>query len=107
MTDRSKTRWIGIMAHESGGDGYPPFGEREFYARLCEAGRKRQLHVFVFSPLTLDEERRRVKGYCCQAGTADWQEGWFPLPDLVYDRSFFSSPGDYAIHKAAVRRMNQ
>jgi glutathione synthase/RimK-type ligase-like ATP-grasp enzyme len=67
--------------------------------------RANRLNAYVFSPVQLDERTRRVKGYRFLAGGGGWQEGWFPLPDVVYDRSFFSRREDYLAHRAAVRRL--
>lgn len=96
--------YIGIMAHESE-EGCPPFGESRYYARLCSLGRRLGLSVYVFSPLRVDPVTRRVSGYACDE-EGHWEKRAFPLPDLIYDRSFFTRKADYIRHRAAVRRLH-
>lgn len=96
--------YIGIMANES--EGIPPFGEKTFYARLCSQGRNLGLNVYVFSPLRVDPAARIVSGYAYDTAAGRWEERFFPLPDLIYDRSFFARKSDYISHRAAVRRLH-
>ncbi|WP_438446137.1 YheC/YheD family endospore coat-associated protein [Gorillibacterium sp. sgz5001074] len=97
--------FLGIMTHDI--DGIPPFGEAPFCARLCRLGRGLGLQVYVFSPLWVDPERMQVRGFTISRNGIGWEEGIFPLPDLIYDRSFFVNRSDYLRHKAAVRRLQQ
>lgn len=106
MKSTKPARYVGVMANET--EGFPPFAERQFYARLCELGRGLGLTVYVFSPLRADPERDEVMGYTFTSGSGQrgWKEGTFPLPDLIYDRSFFTRRQDYTLHRAAVRRLH-
>lgn len=97
-------RYVGIMASESAGSGLPPFGERQFYSRLCATGSRCGLRVYVFSPLSLNRNAATVRGYTfSEAG--GWTEETFPLPELIYDRAFFDCREDYQQHRAAVRAL--
>jgi glutathione synthase/RimK-type ligase-like ATP-grasp enzyme len=106
MNNQDSRRYVGIMANESGNASFPPFAEKQFYARLCAAGRAYGLDVFVFSPLRLDEYTQTVRGYTFLSGADGWTERDFPLPDLIYDRAFFVRREDYERHKAAVRSLH-
>jgi glutathione synthase/RimK-type ligase-like ATP-grasp enzyme len=97
--------YIGIMANES--EGTPPFGERYYYARLCKLGRSLGLTVYVFSPLRVDPVTRTVKGYTYSVSSDCWEEHSYPLPHLIYDRSFFVRQSDYTRHRSAVRRLHE
>lgn len=96
-------RHLGIMANESGENAFPPFGERPFYEQLCAIGSSYGLKVFVFSPVRLNPQEQTVRGYTYHFGTGSWAEQSFPLPDLIYDRSFFFRREDYRRHREAVR----
>lgn len=99
---------MGVMICEGGG-GTPPFSEQAFYARLCRFGRAFGITVYVFSPLWADMTRRTVNAYEYDPESAEWVQRTFPLPDLVYDRSFFTgrSPLRCRMHRSAVRRLLQ
>lgn len=103
MMIQSPNRSIGIMACES--SGHPPFAEREFYAWLCRVGHRTGMRVFVFSPLAFDPGAGRIRGYTCMTGKDDWIEGVFPLPDILYDRTFLSDNQDRIRYRAAIRRL--
>lgn len=110
--------YLGIMASESEREQLPPFGERHFYARLCAEGRRHGLTVFVFSPHWVNVGEGTVRGYSysgipaasgqdgdLSSDASGWSHRIYPLPDLIYDRSFFSRRQDYTAHKQAVRRL--
>lgn len=105
MADQTSVKYFGIMTHES--EGAPPVGERQYCARLCRMGRSLGMNVFAFSPLWVDQGSLTVRGYVCNPSTGEWEAGAYPLPDLIYDRSFFGSRDEYTRHKAAVRRLQQ
>lgn len=98
-------RYMGVMICE--GEGAPPFAEQAFYTRLCKLGRKLGVHVFVFSPLWVNIAQPGVQAYTWSAEAAGWERRTFPLPDVIYDRSFFPgrNPARYRMHRNAVRRL--
>lgn len=96
---------MGVMICE--GEGTPPFAEQTFYARLCKLGRALGVTVYVFSPLWADTVRLTVDAYIYEPEAAGWVRRTFPLPDVIYDRSFFTGhpPFRCRTHLAAVRRL--
>lgn len=42
--------------------------------------------LYVFSIYDIDWENRRIKGYTLLPDSEKWEEGWFPMPDIIYDR---------------------
>jgi len=99
----NETRYFGIMACES--EGFPPFGERQFYRHLCKLGRSLGMETFVFSPHQVDPDTKTVTAYTYLSEQGGWQKKVYPLPQLIYDRSFPSRKGRYGSHRLAVRRM--
>jgi hypothetical protein len=81
---------LGILTNER--DGSPPFEGARFHRLLAEAGMRRGLFVYVFTPRGVDWIGKRVTGFVYDRATGRWEVRNLPLPDLVYDR-FFYSPG--------------
>lgn len=104
MKRQSSRHYIGVMAGEFRGDRTPPFGETRFYESLCAAGQSCGAEVFVFSPLGVNEAEMTVEGYGL-GPEGNWEKRLYPLPDLIYDRAFFSSKASYEAHRQAVRRL--
>lgn len=100
-------RYMGVMICEA--EGTPPFAGQSFYARLCQLGRTLGVSVYVFSPLWADTGRQTVDAFTYVPETAGWERKTFPLPDVIYDRTFLSrrSPSRCRMHRAAVRRLLQ
>ncbi|MDF2936950.1 MAG: endospore coat-associated protein [Paenibacillaceae bacterium] len=101
---RQSKHFIGIMAGEFRDNRLPPFGETRFYESLCAAGPSCGAEVYVFSPLNVDEPGMTVEGYGWSSENG-WEKRQYPLPDLIYDRAFFSSKASYDAHRQAVRRL--
>ncbi|RAV06558.1 YheC/YheD family protein [Paenibacillus sp. YN15] len=104
MKHQSSKPRIGVMAGEFREDRIPPFGETRFYESLCAAGHSCGAEVYVFSPLDADEAGMTVTGYGWSPG-GGWKKRSYPLPDLIYDRAFFSSKEAYQAHRQALRRL--
>jgi glutathione synthase/RimK-type ligase-like ATP-grasp enzyme len=104
MINGRKLKSVGIMICESHKE--PPFVQHNFYAHLCRLGAQWGLLVFVFSPTKVDVKSATVQGYILveDAPTAShWSLQALPLPDLIYDRSFFNTRRQYTEHHAAIR----
>jgi glutathione synthase/RimK-type ligase-like ATP-grasp enzyme len=80
------------------------FSNRDFYRRLCLLGAKNGLSVYVFFPNGVDWEKHAVTGYSYDDRANTWRRGRFPLPDLVYDRCFFSNRRQYREYREQMRR---
>lgn len=55
-----------------------------YLAELTTAGTAYGFLVYVFTPAGVNWQNRRVRGYRFHSGR--WQQGWFPLPQVVYNR---------------------
>lgn len=84
---------------------FPPFTDSHFYRKLCLLGAKRGLTVYVFSPERIDWLNGNVVGYSFNKEAGCWERNIYPLPDLIYDRCFFSSKRSYLAYRAHVRRL--
>jgi glutathione synthase/RimK-type ligase-like ATP-grasp enzyme len=108
MTNGRKVKSVGIMICESPNE--PPFMQHDFYAHLCRLGTKWGLLVFVFSPLQVDVNSATVQGYTYledKHAAMHWTLQTLPLPDLIYDRSFFNTRRHYIAHCAAVKALRK
>lgn len=62
-----------------------PFGLRSaFFRHLLAVAPEMGCFYYVFTPLDIDWENRRVRASSWRGG--QWHTGWAPLPDVVYDR---------------------
>jgi glutathione synthase/RimK-type ligase-like ATP-grasp enzyme len=104
MKHQNSRHYIGVMAGEFRSGQIPPFGETRFYESLCAAGHSCGAEVFVFSPQDVNEAEMTVEGYG-RSPEGGWEKRHYPLPDLIYDRAFFSSKTSYETHRQAVRRL--
>ncbi|UUZ80594.1 YheC/YheD family protein [Paenibacillus sp. P26] len=98
----SVQRPLGIMTTRADDD--PPFGDRDFFRRLCLAGRRAGLTVYVFTPQAVDWTLLRVSGYAYETEEGRWVQRSFPPPTLVYDRCFCSTRREYAEYREALQR---
>ncbi|HEY8343062.1 MAG TPA: YheC/YheD family protein [Calditerricola sp.] len=62
-----------------------PFGLRSaFFRHLLAVAPEMGCFYYVFTPLDIDWENRRVRASSWRGG--QWHTGWAPFPDVVYDR---------------------
>lgn len=94
---------LGIMVAERGTT--PPFSNDRFYRQLSLAGSRQGLAVYVFSPLGINWTLRRVTGYAWNPNTVQWEKQLLPLPDLVYDRFFYSRSRPFVPARTAIRKL--
>lgn len=43
--------------------------------------------LYVFSLYDIDWESGKIRGYTLLPGSEKWVRGWFPMPDIIYDRA--------------------
>ncbi|MBP1993275.1 YheC/YheD family endospore coat-associated protein [Paenibacillus eucommiae] len=94
---------LGIMVTERPQE--PPFANSSSYQRLCELGLKTRIEVFVFSPNRIDWNRQEIIGNTYNAKEKKWQRKYYPLPELIYDRCFFSTKAAYLNYRIQVRKL--
>lgn len=41
---------------------------------------------YYFSTESIDWNEKRIKGYTLLPSSEEWANGWFPMPDVIYDR---------------------
>ncbi|QCT03587.1 hypothetical protein E6C60_2876 [Paenibacillus algicola] len=95
---------LGIMVSRKKGS--PPFSDREFLKQLCLSARRLELQAYVFcaDSYELSDSLKRdrfksIKGYAVQ--DHEWIEGFFPVPELIFDRCLSGNARE-AQHAAAV-----
>lgn len=101
MMTSSPNRLFGIMTTQS--EGYPPFLSRDFYRKLCVIGSKAGLTVFVFTPQGIRWSENTVSGYAFDAASRRWLLKDYAMPDVVYDRCFFTNRKQYETYREAIR----
>jgi len=80
------------------------FGEQTSYLRgLVSIARRHGMGAYVFSPLDVDWERKRVKAYVPKG--RGWKTVRRPLPDVVHDRVWGLTPEKAKASQAALRRL--
>jgi glutathione synthase/RimK-type ligase-like ATP-grasp enzyme len=77
------------------------FLEKGYYKKLTQIGRRSGIRVVVFSPREVNFETRTVTGFEFRNGV--WQKGFFPLPDVIYDRCFVNA--SYRHYKRFVEKL--
>ncbi|HEX7055707.1 MAG TPA: YheC/YheD family protein, partial [Bacilli bacterium] len=98
-------RRMGILASER--EGFPPFGEAEFYRRLAVFAQKKGLSVCVFSPLAIHWSTRSATGYTYNTETKEWRKETFPLPHIVYDRCLYSHKKQISAYRRQIAKLRQ
>jgi len=96
---------LGIMVTESSGK--LPFASASFYERLIILGQQENLDVFVFSPNRIDWQQHTVTGHTYISKRQEWVTRIYPLPQLIYDRSFFSSKVSYRLYRQHVSKLRE
>jgi len=61
-------------------------GNRNNFADLIKTGRELGFTTYVVTASQLKLSKPRVAGYTFSEETQTWKKGWFPLPDIVYNR---------------------
>jgi hypothetical protein len=74
---------IGILASEHGSRFR---GNSKNFLDILEMGKQLGALVYVFTPNGWDENSGKVQGFTYQPLTKKWVEGYFPLPNVVYNR---------------------
>ncbi|MBO8171895.1 MAG: YheC/YheD family protein [Bacillaceae bacterium] len=97
-----KTR-LGIMTMSSTKS--PPFAERENFEFLSRTGDELGVTVFVFFPRDVRYPERIVRGYRFLP-SGKWVRKTFPLPDLIYDRYFYTGL-ENARTRSNIKRLKQ
>lgn len=99
----SDPKYVGVMVSQTEVGRHVT--ENKFYAELCALGPKFGLDVYVFSPLFVNAFAKTVPGFIYIPERLCWERRTFPLPDLIYDRSFFAKRSDFERHRMALVRM--
>lgn len=89
---------IGIMACLRPGN--PPFREQATYAAMSAAANRMGAVCAVFSPAAATGCRHLLAAYQLQPN-GEWRKSTIPLPDVVLERTFCSSPEDERAVRAA------
>lgn len=96
--NRLKNNFVGIMAIKTGCGPFP-FSNSTLYKQLCRSGQSAQLHVVIFSPDSIDLEKRCIIGYSYLAAKDQWMAAEHPIPGVIYDRCFCSTPQLYQLYR--------
>ncbi|OEG00063.1 hypothetical protein BHF71_06350 [Vulcanibacillus modesticaldus] len=83
------------------------FSEKDFYKLLQKAGEKLKIIVYVFYPNQIDWKTNKVKGFQYNFSLNKWEDQWFPLPDFIYDRCFYSSSHSYLAYKPYIKKLKE
>lgn len=84
----AKVHVLGIAAKRFKGRA---FGEQNSYLRgLIRIARRMRMRAYVFSPLDVDPDRRRVRAWVWTR--QGWRKAWQPLPTVVHDRMWGLEP---------------
>lgn len=98
------TRSLGIMVAER----TPPFREQSFYVQIQREAARIHLNVFVFSAASICWNKSEAVGFFYDKNR--WVKKRIPLPDVIYDRSFYSKSDaqDQVLLKnaAAISKLN-
>ncbi|WP_202081372.1 YheC/YheD family protein [Caldalkalibacillus salinus] len=100
----SKTH-LGIMVryHSS----YPPFTEKYFFKLITLYALKVGIDVTVFSPKTVLWGQKLVMGYRYHTKRHQWVKGYYPVPDVLYDRIQYSNRKQIPTYHAAIQRLQR
>ncbi|MEV5025946.1 YheC/YheD family protein [Paenibacillus sp. LPE1-1-1.1] len=80
---------VASIAHDR--DSKPVLPEPSFYGALSAAGKQLGIDVYVFAADGLQLHSEQLFGY--RSGQAGFTRQPVPLPDIVYDRCFFTGAG--------------
>jgi glutathione synthase/RimK-type ligase-like ATP-grasp enzyme len=105
MNTSSSRYSMGILSTQMAGD--PPFGSQSFYRNLCLVGSREELDVFVFAPQDVDWLTKTINGFIYDELQCRWICRNYPLPDVVYDRCFFTTREQYMRYRVVVRRLRE
>jgi glutathione synthase/RimK-type ligase-like ATP-grasp enzyme len=94
---------LGVMVTELPGE--PPFAHSDFFQELCLLGLGAGIEVFIFAPNRIHWARERISGYTYQAEAKNWFQKSYELPDLIYDRCFFTSKAAHMEYRKHMRRL--
>lgn len=99
VTRKSTTNHVlGILICGGRNDKKRPFGECGYFRLLAEAGKPLGIDIFVFNPKKMNWNRRTAVGYI-PTDWGTWEIVTRPIPDLIYDRCFYSTTNHYLSYK--------
>ncbi|WP_282936946.1 YheC/YheD family protein [Paenibacillus sp. RC67] len=76
---------------------------RDFYRKLCLIGSRAGLTVFVFTPQGIRWSDDTISGYAFDSVARRWICQDYAMPDVVYDRCFFTNRKQYEAYREAIR----
>lgn len=85
----------------------PPYAEHPFFRQIARRAAACGLNVIVFTPWSWLPAQKRVYGYVWREEKKRWVPASSPLPDLVYDRCFFTSPAHYRSVAPYLKRLQR
>lgn len=78
-----------------------PFGRQSYYfKKLVKLAKYKGMIVYVFTVYDVEWEKDRIRGYIYDFEKDGWVISYFPIPDVIYDRSEFANwakRGSYAV----------
>ncbi|WP_442601487.1 YheC/YheD family endospore coat-associated protein [Paenibacillus sp. KN14-4R] len=99
---------LGIMAAQSRSRRCDfPFADGTFYKGLSIHSQAIGIKAFVFSPLDIDWSHKQVTGFYWDTQSQAWQEQQYPLPELIYDRCFYSTRLIYEQYQVQRMKLSQ
>lgn len=83
----------------------PPFIEQYLFRAISMYGRKNNIDVTVFSPVTVDWKNNMVQGYRLNPKTNGWIKGVYPIPKVLYDRIAYSNRSQVKQYRPFIDRL--
>ena len=82
------------------------FGEQTSYLRgIVKLAAGKGMRGYVFSAGDVDWVKGRIHGW--SPGPNGWRRGWFPLPDVVYDRAWGLDERGRLAHAQTLERLER
>lgn len=84
---------------------HPPFLERNYFKLLSQYGQQIGMNVTVFSPLSVNWEQKKVLGYRYDSKKKAWSKGYYPIPNVLYDRVAYGKRAQVSKYHPAIRKL--
>ncbi|MDQ0254198.1 glutathione synthase/RimK-type ligase-like ATP-grasp enzyme [Evansella vedderi] len=76
----------------------------EYLNKVAAASTNKGIEVIRFTPFNYHEKLEKIDGMKYDKVQQQWKDGRFPLPEYIYDRTFF--PKNKLFRKAMIKKIN-
>lgn len=103
---KSSAYTLGVVTCRSAGR-TPPFSETGYFKDLTVEGDSAGIQLIIFPPMNVNWKNRQVTAWRYHQPVRRWLKEKHPIPQLIYDRCYYTDTTHYRTYKPYIDRLRQ